>query len=89
MFSYAELSYHHIDMDNRNFQMSLYAAGSSYGDGIIEQDLFYEEEGYQYFAATFAPDTFDACRDAFIGPYRTESNPLGVEKGVLLSLIHI
>lgn len=83
VFSYAELSYHHIDMDNRNFQMSLYAAGSSYGDGIIEQDLFYEEEGYQYFAATFAPDTFDACRDAFIGPYRTESNPLGVEKGVL------
>lgn len=83
VFSYAELSFHHIDMDNRNFQMSLYAAGASYADGIIEQDLFYEEEGFQYFAASFAPDSFDACRDSFIGPYRTETNPLGVEQGRL------
>lgn len=83
VFSYAELSFHHIDMDNRNFQMSLYAAGSSYADGIIEQDLFYEENGFQYFAATFEPDSFDACRDAFIGPYRSETDPLGVERGRL------
>lgn len=83
VFSYAELSFHHIDMDNRNFQMSLYAAGSSYEDGVIEQDLFYEETGYQYFTATFRPDSFDTLRDSFIGPYRTETNPLGVEKGCL------
>ncbi|MDD4849640.1 MAG: N,N'-diacetylchitobiose phosphorylase [Gemmiger sp.] len=83
VFSYAELSFHHIDMDNRNFQMSLYAAGSSYADGIIEQDLFYEENGFQYFAATFPPASFDAVREAFIGPYRTESNPIGVERGAL------
>ncbi|MDD3428513.1 MAG: N,N'-diacetylchitobiose phosphorylase [Oscillospiraceae bacterium] len=83
VFSYAELSFHHIDMDNRNFQMSLYAAGSSYEDGIIEQDLFYEETGFQYFASSFLPDSFDAVREAFIGPYRTETNPLGVENGVL------
>ncbi|MCI2046171.1 MAG: N,N'-diacetylchitobiose phosphorylase [Faecalibacterium sp.] len=84
VFSYAELSFHQIDMDNRNFQMSLYAAGSSYADGILEQDLFYEETGYQYFAASFQkPDSFDAVRESYIGPYRTESNPLGVEKGSL------
>jgi N,N'-diacetylchitobiose phosphorylase len=84
VFSYAELSFHQIDMDNRNFQMSLYAAGADYADGILEQDLFYEEDGYQYFAASFAaPDSFDAVREAFIGPYRTEQNPLGVENGVL------
>lgn len=83
VFSYAELSFHHIDMDNRNFQMSLYAAGSSYHDGIIEQDLFYEENGFQYFAASFMPDSFDAVRESFIGPYRTETNPIGVERGVL------
>lgn len=83
VFSYAELSFHHIDMDNRNFQMSLYAAGSSYENGIIEQDLFYEEDGYQYFAASFEPDSFDAVREAFIGDYRTETNPIGVERGVL------
>ena len=83
VFSYAELSYHHIDMDNRNFQMSLYAAGSSYQNGIIEQDLFYEETGFQYFTATFHPDSFETLRDEFIGPYRTETNPLGVERGCL------
>lgn len=83
VYSYAEFSFHHIDMDNRNFQMSLYAAGSSYADGIIEQDLFYEETGYQYFAASFAPTDFDAVREAFLGAYRTESNPIGVENGRL------
>ena len=35
VFSYYEFSFHHIDMDNQNFQMSLYASGSSYEDGII------------------------------------------------------
>ncbi|WP_066712309.1 GH36-type glycosyl hydrolase domain-containing protein [Clostridium sp. Marseille-P299] len=83
VYSYCEFSFHHIDMDNRNFQMSLYAAGSSYEDGIIEHDLFYEEFGYQYFTANFNPDGYDCLRDKFIGAYRTEDNPIGVEKGVL------
>ena len=82
LFSYLEFSYHHIDMDNQNFQMSNYAAGSSYEDGIIEHDLFYEEYGYQYFTSNIAPDGFDCLRDKFIGPYRTEDNPIAVEKGV-------
>lgn len=81
VFSYLEFSYHHIDMDNRNFQMSNYAAGSSYEDGIIEHDLFYEEFGYQYFMSNFEPDGFDCLRDKFIGLYRTEDNPIAVEKG--------
>jgi N,N'-diacetylchitobiose phosphorylase len=81
VYSYLEFSFHHIDMDNRNFQMSLYAAGSRYVDGIIEYDLHYEENGYQFFTANFAPDGFDCLRDRFIGPYRTERNPLTVERG--------
>ncbi len=81
IFSYLEFSYHHIDMDNRNFQMSNYAAGSSYEDGIIEHDLFYEEFGYQFFTSNFEPDGFDCLRDKFIGLYRTETNPVAVEKG--------
>ncbi len=82
VFSYLEFSYHHIDMDNRNFQMSNYAAGSSYEDGIIEHDLFYEEFGYQYFTANFDPDSFDCLRDKFLGLYHTESNPTAVELGI-------
>ncbi len=81
VFSYCEFSFHHISMDNQNFQMSLYAAGSRYEDGIIEHDLYYEENGYQFFAASFVPDSFDCLRDSFIGPYRTERNPLAVERG--------
>ena len=82
VFSYLEFSFHQINMDNRNFQMSLYAAGSRYEDGVIEHDLYYEENGYQFFTANFEPDGFDCLRDSFIGPYRTERNPAAVESGV-------
>ena len=85
IFSYCEFSFHHIDMDNQNFQMSLYAAGSSYAAGIIEHDLFYEEFGYQYFTASFQPDGYDCVRDRFIGAYRTETNPAAVERGACSS----
>lgn len=81
VFSYVEFSFHHIDMDNQNFQMSLYAAGSDYADGIIEYDLYYEEFGYQWFGASFEPDGFDCVRDKFLGSYRNESNPAAVERG--------
>lgn len=81
VFSYVEFSFHQVDMDNRNFQMSLYAAGSRYEDGVIEHDLYYEEDGYQFFTGSFTPDGFDCLRDSFIGPYRTERNPLTVESG--------
>ena len=81
VFSYAEFSFHHIPIDNQNFQMSLYCAGSDYVDGTIVYDLFYEEEGYQYFTSNFEPDGYDCCRDAFIGTYNTETNPVALERG--------
>ncbi len=81
IFSYAELSFHHVMIDNQNFQMSMYCAGSSYEDGIIEEDLFYEQFGFQYFASSFEPDSFDCLRDKFIGSYHTEDNPIAVENG--------
>ena len=79
VFSYLEFSFHHVAMDNQNFQMSLYAAGSRCVDGVIEHDLYYEQDGYQFFTSDFTPDGFDCLRDTFIGPYRTERNPLTVE----------
>ncbi len=81
VYSYCEFSFHHIDMDNRNFQMSLYAAGSRFQDGVIEHDLFYEEDGYQFFTSDFEPDGYDCLRDRFIGPYRTERDPETVARG--------
>lgn len=81
LFSYCEFSYHHIMIDNQNYQMSLYCAGSNYEDSIIEYDLFYEEFGYQYFTANFEPDSYDCLRDKFLGLYHTEDNPVAVERG--------
>ena len=56
--------------------------GSRYDSGVIEHDLFYEEDGYQFFTADFEPDGFDCLRDIFIGGYRTEKNPKTVEEGI-------
>lgn len=81
VFSYCEFSFHHIMIDNQNFQMSLYCAGSNYEDGIIEYDLFYEEFGYQYFTMSETPDGFDCLRDKFLGLYHTEDNPVAVING--------
>ena len=81
LISYLEFSFHSIAVDNQNFQMSLYCAGSSYADGIIEEDLYYEPDGYQYFTANFQPDGFDCVRDTFLGMYHTEDNPVAVQKG--------
>ncbi|MGA2184946.1 MAG: N,N'-diacetylchitobiose phosphorylase [Bryobacteraceae bacterium] len=81
IFSYVEFSFHHIEIDNQNFQMSLYAAGSSYKDGVIEYDFFYEPWTFHYFTASVDPDGFDCVRDKFLGNYRTETNPLAVEQG--------
>lgn len=83
VFTYVEFSFHHIDIDNQNFQMSLYASGSDYEDGLIEYDFFYEPWTFHYFTSNVEPDSYDSLRDSFIGSYRTETNPIGVEKGNL------
>lgn len=81
VFPYAEFSFHQIDMDNRNFQMSLYAAGSRCENGVIEYELHYEEDSHQFFTCNEAVDGYDCLRDSFIGAYRTERNPVCVERG--------
>ncbi len=81
VFGYLEFSYHHIEIDNQNLQMSLYASGSSYEDGVIEYDFFYEPWTFHYFTASAIPDSFDGVRDRFLGNYRTETNPIAVERG--------
>lgn len=80
LWSYVEFSFHQIPIDNQNFQMSLYCAGSDYADGVIDCELFYEH-AHHFLAASFDPDGFDCLRDSFLGPYRTETDPLAVEQG--------
>ena len=83
VYGYVEFSFHHISFDQQNFQMSLYCAGSMLENGSVVCDLHYEDGEYEFFASDLAPDGFEGTRDAFIGPYRTERNPLGVERGSL------
>ncbi len=85
VYGYVEFSFHHIDMDNQNFQMSLYAAGSHYRNGAVLCELHYEENSWQFFAGDFEPDGFDGVRESFIGAYHTERDPEGVRKGALSS----
>ena len=33
------------------------------------------------FSSNFEPDSYDCTRDKFIGNYRTESNPMAIERG--------
>ena len=83
-FSFVEFSFSHIQSDNQNHQMSLYSAGTSYNEGVIEYDLYYNTndfEGFYYLASTFDPDSYDGQRDSFLGLYRDEANPLAVEQG--------
>ncbi len=89
VYGYCEFSFHHIDMDNQNFQMSLYAAGSRYVDGAVEYELHYEENSHEFFTASFVPDGFDSLRDSFLGPYRTERSPLAVESGKMSASVEL
>jgi N,N'-diacetylchitobiose phosphorylase len=81
LFGYVEFSFHSVQIDNENFQMSLYASGADYADGVVEYDFYYEPWTYHYFTATADPVGFDTLRDSFLGAYRTETNPLAVERG--------
>ncbi len=81
LFGYVEFSFHSVQIDNENFQMSLYASGSDYEDGVVEYDFYYEPWTYHYFTASRTPDGFDSMRDSFIGAYHTETDPLAVVRG--------
>ncbi len=81
VFNYVEWSFQHVEIDNQNLQMSLYASSAGYADGIIEYDFFYEPWNYHFLTADFEPDSWDCLRDSFLGSYRTESDPIAVERG--------
>jgi cellobiose phosphorylase len=65
VFGYVEFSFHHIEIDNQNLQMSLYASGANCQDGVIEYDFFYEPSTFHYFTGSFTPTVTTPCATVF------------------------
>lgn len=87
LFSYAEFCFWKVDQEF-NLQYVLYTARPSYEDGIIGYHTFFSpiDQRHAYMFMTETPLAFDTNRESFIGPYRSESNPVAVEKGCTNSL---
>jgi N,N'-diacetylchitobiose phosphorylase len=83
-FSYAELANEwSYRQDLENLQYSQYIVLTSYRDGMIHRRnstrRAYKELWFGLAGAPVA--SYDTDRDAFLGPYRTQSAPLAVERG--------
>lgn len=85
VFSYVEFCLWQAVMDSTDFQYSLNIANCVCRDGIIYHLTDYypkvSPSDLAFFGASLEPAGFDCDREKFIGPYRSESNPLSVEKG--------
>jgi cellobiose phosphorylase len=75
--------------DATNFQRNFSIGEVEVLDGVIYHKSEYRERRnhFAYFACSEPPAAFDTQREAFLGPYRDWSAPLGVENGELTSSI--
>ncbi|MCQ9207195.1 MAG: glycosyl transferase [Omnitrophica bacterium] len=85
IFTYVEFCLWHAEMDMSDFQYSLNIAKANF-----EKNTIFHETGYapsanrfdlSFFACNKKASGYDCDRESFIGPYRSESNPLAVERG--------
>jgi len=85
LLTYLEFCLWHAEMDMTDFQYTLNIASA-----VNEGNLIFHQTGYApksgryglaYFGCNKKISGYDCDRETFIGPYRSESNPLAVEKG--------
>ncbi len=84
VFSYAELANEWTyRQDLENLQYSQYVVVARYRDGMIHRRNSTREADSDLWFSVAGADVvgFDTDRDAFCGPYRTQANPLAVERG--------
>lgn len=83
-FSYAELAneWHHRQ-DLENLQYSQYVVQATYRDGMIHRRNCTRDAMCDLWFGLAGADVvgFDTERDAFLGPYRTQRDPIAVERG--------
>jgi cellobiose phosphorylase len=85
IFSYVEFCLWQAIADSNDFQYTLNIAKCLNEEGIIYHlTNYYPKAGLSslaYFGTNCKAQGFDCDREKFIGPYRSESNPLAVERG--------
>lgn len=85
LFTYLEFCLWHAEMDMTDFQYTLNIASCANEGNLIFHQTGYAPKSGKYGLAYFGSNKkiggYDCDREAFIGPYRSEANPLAVEKG--------
>ncbi len=83
-FSYAELANEwNYRMDLENLQYSQYVVHATYENGMIHRYNSTRDASTDVWFGLAGADvvSFDTDRDAFLGAYRTQANPIAVERG--------
>lgn len=85
LFTYLEFCLWHAEMDMTDFQYTLNIASAVNDGNLIFHQTGYAPKsgryGLAYFGCNKRISGYDCDRETFIGPYRSESDPLAVEKG--------
>lgn len=81
VFSYAEFCLWQAFNDLTDLQCSQGLGVAKYENGAIFYSFFDASTGHAFFASNGRVTGYDCNRDAFIGLYRSESNPTAVERG--------
>ncbi|WP_040952878.1 GH36-type glycosyl hydrolase domain-containing protein [Gorillibacterium massiliense] len=91
LFTYAEWCFWDMNQDLSNFQYILYTCRMDYEQDIIDYSLrlWPMNEPKAYLASTLPVASFDTDREAFIGRYRHEGQPIALENGACSNSIAI
>jgi cellobiose phosphorylase len=81
IFSYCEFCLWDATRDQNDLQSIQFVGISRYNDGEILYHFFDESTGFAFFASSEEIESYDCCRETFIGKYRDESKPAAVERG--------
>jgi len=85
LFTYLEFCLWHAEMDMTDFQYTLNIAKANREGSIIFHETDYAPKAKKFNLSFFACNKkisgYDCDREDFIGPYRSEENPIAVEKG--------
>ncbi|MBN2190563.1 MAG: glycosyl transferase [Candidatus Aureabacteria bacterium] len=87
IFSYAEFCLWNSELDMKDYQYILYTAKTCFRGGLIDYRLQFGDGSLKkaFFGSTGKTEGFDSVRESFVGQYRSEKNPVAVEKGYCLS----